>query len=148
MKEASISYSAVVLEEASRDKLLSKFAEGIPKDWEVIAHHMTITMGPLIHAKGKYDMSIQYPLGNRIALEVSRVGMDDRAMAVGVLLPEGYSTRNRFPHITIAVNREGGGKPSHSNRIEEEHFQSIEPFFLYGIVKEIPHQRTEGDNAG
>ena len=37
-------------------------------------------------------------------------------MAVGV---EGYQTNNAKPHITIAVNRNAGGKPFMSNKLKD-----------------------------
>ena len=136
----SISYSAVVLDESSHKSLVSRLVDKIPTDWEVVAHHMTITMGPLRHRKGKYDMSQQYPMGQTVSLKVVRVGIDDRVIAVGIQLPEGYATRNRFPHITVAVNREAGGKPFHANQIAADRFAVLEPFFVTGTVQEIPQK--------
>ncbi|MEC7985637.1 MAG: hypothetical protein VX278_10775 [Myxococcota bacterium] len=136
----NISYSAVVLDEKSHELLISKFEESIPKGWEVIAHHMTITLGPLRNAKGKYDMSEQYPLGAPFSLNVIRMGRDDRAMAVEIRLPEGYSTRSQYPHITVAVNRKEGGKPWHSNQIDKGCFEDCAPFTLTGIVEEVPQK--------
>ena len=62
-----ISYTGVVLDDSSRNKLL---ALDIPEGWEEVAHHMTITMGALIHAKGKHDYSEDYPVGKKITLEM------------------------------------------------------------------------------
>ena len=49
----SISYSCVVLDEQSRNKLLNVLHDKIPVDWQIIAHHMTITLGPLMHPANK-----------------------------------------------------------------------------------------------
>jgi len=108
-----VSYSAVVLDDMSRAKLLKVFTPMIPEGWEVIAHHMTIKMGPLdIGTKEKEDMS-----GNtEIILNVVDYGMDDKVMAVGV---EGYHSTNAKAHITLAVNRADGGKPFMSNKLTE-----------------------------
>lgn len=102
-----VSYSAVVLDESSRSKLLEHLGNNIPKDFEAIAHHMTINMGEINPEYERY-------LGMKIRLRVVSVGFSDMAMAVGV---EGFPTVNKIPHITVAVNRKEGGKPFMSNKI-------------------------------
>jgi len=121
----SISYSAIVLDDSSQKKLLPL----APKGWKPYAHHMTIKLGPL-----KEDS--QYKVGDKISMNITAVGMDDRAMAVKVDAKR-EDTRG-FPHVTIATNPDGG-KPFHSNKIPEKNF---EPFSgtLTGIVEEIPNK--------
>ncbi len=86
-------------------------------------HHMTITMGPL---KEKYG----WGEGEQHELTATHIGVIDnergRAMAIKVQLPLGKSTKNKGPHITIAVplSADSGralppGKPFHSNKIKE-----------------------------
>ena len=61
--------------------------------------------------------------------------MDDKVMAVKVV---GYDkkTNNNFPHVTIAVNRTGGGKPKDSNDIEK--WQKVENgISLSGKIKNL-----------
>ena len=53
------------------------------------------------------------------------------AMAVQV---EGYQSKNDIPHVTLAVNPDGG-KPKDSNSIQN--WQDIKPFFIGGFVNEI-----------
>ena len=129
-----ISYTAVVLDKASRRELLGL---DIPEGWERVAHHMTITMGALVHAKGKHDYSENYPVGKEITLEIVGVGKDDKVMAVEVRPPAPISPKIKFPHITVAVNREGGGKPFHAGKLN---FEDFEPMggTLKGIVTEVP----------
>lgn len=133
--EQNISYSGVVLDEESKQQLLNL---DIPEGWEPVAHHMTITMGSLIHKKGKHDFSEAYPVGSEVELPVVAIGMDDRAMAVKVQPPSEVSKKISFPHVTVAVNREGGGKPFHSNKIPEENFQPLTGITLRGTVEEVP----------
>ena len=133
-KSKPISYSGVVLDDESRKKLLSL---GIPEGWEPVAHHMTITMGALVHKKGKHDFSETYPVGSEIELPVIAIGQDDRAMAAKVEAPSPIKTKS-WPHVTVAVNRAGGGKPFHSNKIPEENFQPLSGVVLRGAVQEIP----------
>ena len=134
LTEQNISYSGVVLDEPSKQKLL---ALDIPEGWEPVAHHMTITMGPLAHPKGKHDFSTTYPAGAEIELPVIAVGKDERAMAVKVEAPNPIKTKS-WPHVTVAVNRADGGKPFHSNKIPEENFQPLSGIILKGTVQEIP----------
>jgi hypothetical protein len=135
LTEQNIAYSGIVLDEESKQKLL---ALPIPEGWEPIAHHMTITLGALIHPKGKHDFSEVYPPGTEVELPVIAMGQDDRAMAVKVAPPGEVSKKISFPHVSVAVNREGGGKPFHSNKIPEENFQPLSGLTLRGIVEEVP----------
>ena len=129
-EQQNISYSGVVLDKESRQKLLSF---PIPEGWEPIAHHMTITMGPL-----KDSLAEVYKVGEVINLPVIAVGQDERAMAVKVKPPGAISNRISFPHVTVAINRGAGGKPFHSNKIPEENFKSHEGILLSGVVTEVP----------
>lgn len=102
-----ISYSAVVLDDKSRAKLLKVFGELVPEGWETIAHHMTITMGGLPEHLKKFN-------GTTVRLTVDSVGYDDKVIALGVT---GFESKNKQPHITLAVNRSNGGKPVMSNNL-------------------------------
>jgi hypothetical protein len=121
-KQSNVLYSAVVLDKASHNKLIDRFALEIPEGWKTFAHHMTITLGEM---KDKTD------LGNEVTLNVTKVGLSDMAMAVQV---EGYSSKNTTPHVTIAVNPDGG-KPVMSNDITK--WQDVKSFYITGFVTEI-----------
>ena len=121
-KNSNVLYSAVVLDKSSHNKLLERFALDIPEGWKTFAHHMTITLGEL---KDKTD------IGKEVILTVTKVGKSDMAMAVQV---EGYASKNAIPHVTLAVNPEGG-KPVMSNDITK--WQDIKPFYITGFVTEI-----------
>tara|TARA_Y100000034_G_scaffold21309_1_gene24529 strand:- start:4658 stop:5101 length:444 start_codon:yes stop_codon:yes gene_type:complete len=135
LTEQNIAYSGIVLDDASKETLLSL---PIPEGWEPVAHHMTITLGSLVHKKGKHDFSQAYPAGTEVELPVVAVGQDERAMAVKVETPSEISKKISFPHVTVAVNREGGGKPFHSNKIPEENFEPLSGIVLRGVVEEVP----------
>ena len=120
-----VSYSAVVLDESSRQRLLNRFGSYIPEGWEVIAHHMTINMGEIAPELEQY-------LGMTVELTVEDIAMDDKVMAVGV---GGFHTKNEKPHITLAVNRVNGGKPFMSNKLEN--WNKVKPLFLKGKVTEV-----------
>lgn len=124
---SKISYSAVVLDQRSRDRLLKRFQEIIPEGWEIIAHHMTINMGEI-------DTEYEQYLGLSVSLMVEDFAMDDKVAAVGV---SGFPSKNAKPHITLAVNRQAGGKPVMSNNLTN--WERIKrPLQVVGKVKEVP----------
>ena len=59
---------------------------------------------------------------------------DDRAMAVKVDVKR--EDTKGFPHVTVAINPDGG-KPFHSNQIKDFEKYSGK---LSGVVKEIPNR--------
>lgn len=124
-------YTALVLTEKSRAKLLGKVSSLMPEGWDVIAHHMTFNMGDIFNGPLKTTPGI---LGETWLCIASSFSMDERVFAVGVdcVLP----SANKVKHITIAVNREAGGKPFHSNKLENwTKFE--EPFVLRGTVEVV-----------
>jgi hypothetical protein len=121
-KQSNVLYSCVLLDGQSKGTLLDRLGIWIPKDWKVFGHHMTITLGEL---KDKSE------LGKEIVLTVTKLGLSDMAMAVQV---EGFRSKNDIPHITIAINPEGG-KPVMSNDITK--WQDLKSFMIKGVVTEI-----------
>ena len=119
----TISYSAVVLDNESSESLLDTFNGEIPDGWKKYGHHMTIALGKAVE-----DENL---LGSVQTLIVTQIGKSDMAVAVRV---EGFPSKNKIPHITLAVNPEGG-KPFMSNKIEE--WEDIEPFEITGEVRNI-----------
>jgi len=130
-KMRNISYTAVVIDHASRTKLLETLGVGTGLEaagWEIIAHHMTINMGDA--SKGPAaDM-----VGEQVHLSAKTLAEDDKVMAVGVSTD--VPSTNDIKHITIAVHRGNGGKPFHSNRLQN--WRSIPTIHLTGIVTEVP----------
>lgn len=121
-KQSNVLYSCVLLDGQSKGTLLDIVGDKIPEGWKTFCHHMTITLGEL---KDKSE------LGKEVVLTVIRLGLSDMAMAVQV---EGFHSKNEIPHITIAINPEGG-KPVMSNEITK--WQDIKSFMIKGIVTEI-----------
>ena len=126
----SISYTGVVLDHNSHVKLLVATAGfHIPFGWKTYAHHMTINMGPLNEA-----LNPGLIRGAEIKLKATHVGFDDKVLAVKVHCPM-IITTNKVPHITVAVNRDGGGKPKHSNDLPEHSWMPLdEEIDLVGVV--------------
>jgi hypothetical protein len=119
----TISYSAVVLDHESSELLLNTFNGEIPDGWKKYGHHMTIALGKAVE-----DENL---LGSIQTLIVTQIGKSDMAVAVRV---EGFPSKNKIPHVTLAVNPEGG-KPFMSNKIEE--WEDIVPFEITGEVRNI-----------
>ena len=118
-------YTALVLDQASKNKLVQLLSTIAPDEYdEVIAHHMTINMG-----------SCQFPplLGQPFSMKVVAIGRDEKVIAAQVET----ECESKIPrkHITMAVNRAKGGKPVMSNQIT-----TWEPYtgnlILNGVVEE------------
>lgn len=131
-------YSAVVLDEKSQLKL-SVWADknikvnGIrlpvlvrDNGWKMFCHHMTIKFG------GIPEFVKQY-VGTDQTLEVTGIGISDKVVAVKVA---GFHSDNTTPHITVAVNVRGGGKPVMSNDIKNW-FPIEDKLTLKGMVEII-----------
>jgi len=136
-KGLPITYSGVILDDESKDKLLSTFVYPNPEfdEWIKIAHHMTICLGELPeHLK-------RYWLDEEVTLTANEIGINDKVIAVKVT---GFFTISKpnnlegegpkFQHVTLAINPIDG-TPSMSNDIE--HWEKIDPIKIRGIVKEI-----------
>lgn len=132
---SKISYSAVVLDDRSKERLLKRVEHMIPKDWEIIADHMTINMGEI-------KPELENQLGLPIRLMANSFAINDMVAAVGV---SGYYSEKEQPHITVAVNRKEGGKPKMSNELKR--WDNIKrPIPLVGVVKEVPLNIGESED--
>jgi len=126
-KKSDILYSAVVLDDNSKNRLYSVMANKIPKDWKVICHHMTIVFGKKLPKDMKSD------LGKSVSLVADEFGLSDMAAAVKVF---GYPSKNAIPHITLAINADAGAKAVMSNDITNW-VKLDTPINLTGVVSEI-----------
>jgi hypothetical protein len=123
-------YVAVILTEESRQRLLmhvSHYWKENPK-FVVYADHMTLHMG-----KAKES---EIPLLDNFAnLVVDAVAYNDLVVAARVSFSDVLSD-NPVPHITLAVNKEDGGKPVMSNGLTD--WEPLkEPIMLRGKVEEV-----------
>lgn len=127
---SNISYSAVALDDNSRNMLIKIFKPMIPDGWEIVAHHMTIKLGALDpDTQAKKDLET----GREIRLNIDDYAINDKVMAVGV---SGYETDNAKAHITLAVNRIAGSKPVISNQLTDWKKLGF-PLTLTGKVIEV-----------
>lgn len=107
-KKKRIKFASLVLDNKSKEKLLGAVGHLIPDGWKIFAHHMTINYGSGLPEHLVSD------LGEIKTIRATAIGMSDVAMAVMV---DGYSSSNKTPHVTIAINVQKGGKPVQSNDI-------------------------------
>lgn len=114
-------YCGIVISKESKDLLLDKFGNRIPDGWDIIAHHMTIDPFKKCEDSKYCDVS---NINEEYELTITEFGIDDKACAVKV--DYAHKTRNDFPHITLAVDGENGGKPFHSNKIPQDNWEKIE----------------------
>jgi predicted kinase len=118
-------FASLVLDDTSRSKLLNEVSKYIPEGWKVIAHHMTINFGKGLPIQLKSD------LGKQKTIRATEIGISEMAIAVKV---DGYYSDNTTPHVTIAINP-NGGKPIMSNDITN--WQPLEnKIVLNGVVTE------------
>lgn len=128
-------YTAVVLTPESRAKLLSVVAANIQTmgpDWETIAHHMTICLGPL--ASMGENVAKEFPVGSQATLEVVGAAINGSVFAVKV--DSKVPSKNRTKHITIAVNKAKGAKPVMSNYLTDWTSFPV-PLKLNGVIEEV-----------
>lgn len=126
-KKVKVLYSAIVLTDKSRDRLIESVYNEIPTDWSLFAHHMTIIFGK------ELPTDLKHMLGQSVDLTAHKIGCNDMAMSV---LVAGFKSINDKPaHITIAVNTKVGGKPVDGGLITE--WIAIKPIELTGVVTEV-----------
>jgi len=121
-----VEYSAVVLDDESRNELIISLKPLIPDNWKVIAHHMTINLGSL-------NSDFVEDINKEVKITAYEYAIDDKVMAVKV---KGYPTLNKIPHVTIAVNIENNGKPWMSNKLTEW-IKLDDEIQLTGVVTEV-----------
>lgn len=134
-KGLSITYSAVILDEKSRNLLLSTFIYPNTEysDWIKIAHHFTICLGELPeHLK-------RYWLDEEVTLTATEIGISDKSVAVKIsgffnVGKVEFEDDIKIPHITLAINP-FDAKPVDSNSITN--WTPIKHIKLRGVVTEV-----------
>jgi len=117
----------VELDGSSKTKLYKALGHYIPKGWNIHIHHMTINFG-----KGLSKNRVE-DLDKIVKLVATGIGVTDKVIAITV---SGYPSDNKVPHITLAVNPEGGN-PKMSGEITN--WKLLDSYInLSGVVKETP----------
>lgn len=123
-------YSAIVLDDKSHNKLIEIFGSTWQDnpDFEIIPDmHMTISMGQL-------PVTMDDLVGQEFSMKVLAFAGNDKVKAVEVESP--VQTKNKIPHITLAVNRKAGGKPVMSNALTNW-VPVVQEIWLKGTVQEV-----------
>jgi hypothetical protein len=107
----NVRYCGVMLSEESKVILIERLRDVIPVNWKVIANHMTISLGT--PQKGVISEYLDTHMGVSVNLSATEIGISNDAIAVKINTD--IPTKNKIPHITIAVPH--GGRPVHSNDI-------------------------------
>ena len=130
MYKPKVLYSAVVLTEKSRSRLLETLAGNIPAGWDVFAHHMTIVFGK------ELPPELKPLLGGNVNLKATKIGMTNLVISVLVDVVEALKpVSNKPSHITIAVNTKEGGKPVMGGEITD--WATMTPIILQGVITEV-----------
>lgn len=148
----AVSYSAVFLDEESRQKIIDfcrrTLPGGIPHRWKMYCDHMTICVGALSNPKTEDFRSVagnvqqqisRYHEGQDFELKVVSFGHNEDAIAVGVL---GCVSCNRNPHVTVSTAPHAA--PSTSNLIKKwTMLSSNDQFTVTGQLWQQGKQRKQ-----
>lgn len=102
-------YWAFVLDDASRNTLLAKFP---PKFADVIAHHVTVSMGKACPAG--------FTPGQEQQIDVIWYAADASLECVVVRAGSLHRPDGRPFHITLSLDKAAGRKPVQSNQVIEQ----------------------------
>lgn len=119
MDISNVLYFGIELDESSRDILLKILKDKkLPETWNprIVCHHMTVAFKSQFMYNPDIVKWCVENLGKQIRMVGMEIGISDKAIAlrVGTDAP----SCNKLKHITIAVNKNTGGKPVDSNFIE------------------------------
>lgn len=123
-------YTAIVLDEPSRNSIIQKFSAVLPHQFQFsngLPHHMTINLGNFSEALNSKEI-----LGKQALLHCNElvydVSMGVCALAVESALCDGQPVNcmNRCPHITVALIPPA--KPRFSNDLLEKRPSSSKSF--------------------
>ena len=128
-----IAYTAFVLDADSAAALRLHTPEG----WQPKSHHMTL-IAPTEQKQRlpSHWLDFEDKTGQ---MKVVAVAKNDKVIT-GLVDLGGIPVPMKgpaFPHITIAVNTEAGGKPNMSNEFQLSDFEPIKPIPITGAVEEV-----------
>ena len=127
-----IEYTAFVLDADSARAL----REYVPKGWTPKSHHMTI-ISPREQKQRLPSHWLDFEdKGGQ--MKVVAIAKNDRVIT-GLVDLGGLPVPMKgpaFPHVTIAINPEAGGKAYMSNEFQLSDFEPIEPIPITGEVEE------------
>lgn len=125
-----MSYLAFVLDEKSRDRLLTYIRPAHP---DIIAHHVTLAFGK---TNEEYDQIIEEVKGKTVQI-IGIVG-DYKAEALIVSIGGQTVRQDRGTyHITLSINKSKGATPVYSNELIKQNkvtvFRGL--FYVTGTIE-------------
>ncbi len=127
----AIAYTAVTLDHESSAQILD--AVSIPDGWEIDTDHVTL-FGP---ADQKVRMPTRW-LGQDLCGQVVAVAKNELIITGLVKFKGPVPLKGpAFHHVTIAFDRESGGRPAMSNDFTLQDFEKISPIQICGKVTEV-----------
>lgn len=124
-------YTAVVLDDDSISKLHEiieqlKTQNTIGEDWKISADHVTMNLG------GAKDKGL---IGQQVYVNAVAISSNDMVAALKVTVDKNLDFQGRTPHITLAFNKNAGGKPAMSNQLSD--WKKITSINLKGTIQEV-----------
>ena len=130
---SGIDYTAFVLDADSARAL----REYVPEGWAPKSHHMTI----ITPQKQKQRLPSRWLGFEDTTGQIKVVGLAKNDKVITGLVDLGGlpvpMKGPAFPHVTIAINPEAGGKAQMSNEFQLSDFEPITPIPITGAVEEI-----------
>jgi hypothetical protein len=124
-----INYTAIVINDRSKSKLIERFKNKIPEGYTIIKDDMYMFI-----CNGRLPENQLNDVGLTTQLTVETFAMDDKIIAVGVT---GYYSENIHPHVTIAINESNNSIDISSNHLKN--WEDNLRFKISGIITEIPY---------
>jgi hypothetical protein len=130
LNDTKVSYCGLKIIDNSS---LLKVIAGLGKEWQRIAHHVTIKLGEL-------PIDLKDKKGTIFPMTATHIGRyDNKVFAVKVEVD--IKTYNAFAHITLAINNKTNGKPVMSNHITS--WTPIKNIKLEGKILEFNNAGNE-----
>lgn len=126
-----IDYSGVVLNEFSSEKLMRRFRNEIPENWDIITknHHVFLS-------EGKIPEHLEKFLGLSVGMWVKEYAKERGVFVVSV---DGIELLTDKPYIVVATDKSFGG--NYKNIDKTKSWVKIsKPLKLVGKISEVPNQ--------
>ena len=119
-----VNYTSLLLDKDSHLKLVDKLKHVIPSKWNIVAHHMTLTLGEL-EKELENDL-----LGKTFEVKVLSYSVDLDIGVMAVKVEAELETRSLYKHVTVALKE--GSSAMLSNNLTD--FNHVDTFTLTGVV--------------
>jgi hypothetical protein len=122
---SNISYSAVVLDEKSKQRLLNRFKSIIPNNFDSIPNYLKIN-------DGEIDPEFRKYLGMTIRLDAVSIASNENIIVLGI---NNFKLNSNKPYIVLAANSTNNSLRSVDNLTNWKPLKR--PIIISGKVSEI-----------